>query len=237
MNAETYEKLGRVQRSLNAPKNLFNKFGGYAYRSAEGILEAVKPLLSQENAVITLTDEVREIGGRIYVEACASFISNGDMISVKAYAREEENKKGMDAAQVTGSVSSYARKYALNGLLLIDDNKDPDALNDHGKGEAKPAQAVQAKPEAKPAQTKAEVKSDKPVNIERQAEPDRTLNPEEIKATIDWAKKLHPDALEAVMAAWGCSISVVKLSEKKQLIADVKAEAKRLRERDETKKA
>ncbi len=228
MNAETYEKLGRVQRSLNAPKNLFNKFGGYSYRSAEGILEAVKPLLSQENAVITLTDEVREIGGRIYVEACASFISNGDIISVKAYAREEESKKGMDAAQVTGSVSSYARKYALNGLLLIDDNKDPDALNDHGKGEAKPAQ---------PAQAKAEVKGDKPVNIERQAEPDRTLNPDEIKATIDWAKKLHPDALEAVMAAWGCSISVVKLSEKKQLIADVKAEAKRLRERDEAKKA
>lgn len=233
MNAETYEKLGRVQRSLNAPKNLFNKFGGYAYRSAEGILEAVKPLLSQENAVITLTDEVREIGGRIYVEACASFISNGDIISVKAYAREEESKKGMDAAQVTGSVSSYARKYALNGLLLIDDNKDPDALNDHGKGEAKPAQAVQAKTEVKPAPKPAE----KPVNIERQAEPDRTLNPEEIKATIDWAKKLHPDALEAVMAAWGCSISVVKLSEKKQLIADVKAEAKRLRERDEAKKA
>lgn len=229
MNAETYEKLGRVQRSLNAPKNLFNKFGGYAYRSAEGILEAVKPLLSQENAVITLTDEVREIGGRIYVEACASFISNGDIISVKAYAREEESKKGMDAAQVTGSVSSYARKYALNGLLLIDDNKDPDALNDHGKGEAKP--------ESKPAQAKAEVKSDKPVNIERQAEPDRTLNPDEIKATIDWAKKLHPDALEAVMAAWGCSISVVKLSEKKQLIADVKTEAKRLKERDEAKKA
>ena len=234
MNAETYEKLGRVQRSLNAPKNLFNKFGGYSYRSAEGILEAVKPLLSQENAVITLTDEVREIGGRIYVEACASFISNGDMISVKAYAREEESKKGMDAAQVTGSVSSYARKYALNGLLLIDDNKDPDALNDHGKGEAKPAQAVQAKTEAKPAEVKTEAK---PVNIERQAEPDRTLNPEEIKATIDWAKKLHPDALEAVMAAWGCSISVVKLSEKRQLIADVKAEAKRLKERDETKKA
>lgn len=233
MNAETYEKLGRVQRSLNAPKNLFNKFGGYAYRSAEGILEAVKPLLSQENAVITLTDEVREIGGRIYVEACASFISNGDIISVKAYAREEESKKGMDAAQVTGSVSSYARKYALNGLLLIDDNKDPDALNDHGKGEAKPAQPVQAKAEVKPAPKPAE----KPVSIERQAEPDRTLNPEEIKATIDWAKKLHPDALEAVMAAWGCSISVVKLSEKKQLIADVKAEAKRLKERDEAKKA
>ena len=229
MNAETYEKLGRVQRSLNAPKNLFNKFGGYAYRSAEGILEAVKPLLSQENAVITLTDEVREIGGRIYVEACASFISNGDIISVKAYAREEESKKGMDAAQVTGSVSSYARKYALNGLLLIDDNKDPDALNDHGKGEAKPDRAVQAKPAPKPAE--------KPVSIEKPAEPDRTLNPDEIKATIDWAKKLHPDALEAVMAAWGCSISVVKLSEKKQLIADVKAEAKRLRERDEAKKA
>ena len=161
MNAETYEKLGRVQRSLNAPKNLFNKFGGYSYRSAEGILEAVKPLLSQENAVITLTDEVREIGGRIYVEACASFISNGDMISVKAYAREEESKKGMDAAQVTGSVSSYARKYALNGLLLIDDNKDPDALNDHGKGEAKPDRAVQAKTEAKPAPKPAEM----PVSI------------------------------------------------------------------------
>jgi hypothetical protein len=127
------KELALVQSQLNAPKNQFNKFGGYKYRSAEDILEAVKPLLKQVNAIITITDDIIPVGDRIYVKATATFIVNDKSISTTAFAREEETKKGMDASQITGSASSYARKYALNGLLLIDDNKDADATNTHGK--------------------------------------------------------------------------------------------------------
>lgn len=132
-----YEKLCSVQSRLKAPKNQTNKFGGYNYRSCEDILEAVKPLLSEVGASIYVADDIVEIGGRVYVKATAVFVDNADGITVSstAYAREEETKKGMDAAQITGSASSYARKYCLNGLLLIDDTKDPDATNDHGKGD------------------------------------------------------------------------------------------------------
>ena len=131
-------ELALVQSQLNAPKNQFNKFGGYKYRSAEDILEAVKPLLKQVNAIITITDDIIPVGDRIYVKATATFIANDKSISTTAFAREEETKKGMDASQITGSASSYARKYALNGLLLIDDNKDADATNTHGKEQPAP---------------------------------------------------------------------------------------------------
>ena len=119
-----YEALSQVQANLNAPKGQMNKFGGYYYRSCEDILQAVKPLLG--DAVILVSDEVKLIGDRYYIEANAKFILNGDVIENKAYAREPVVKKGMDEAQITGATSSYARKYALNGLLLIDDNKDAD---------------------------------------------------------------------------------------------------------------
>jgi hypothetical protein len=127
------DKLISVQSKLNAPKNQHNKFGGYNYRSAEDILEAVKPLLKEVNACITITDDIVSVGNRIYVKATATFIDGDQSVSINAFAREEETKKGMDASQITGSASSYARKYALNGLLLIDDNKDADATNTHGK--------------------------------------------------------------------------------------------------------
>lgn len=126
-------KLQAIQSTLEAPKNLFNKFGGYSYRSAEGILEALKPLLSQHGAVLTITDEMVEVGGRVYVKATASFTADGETITVSAFAREPESKKGMDESQITGACSSYARKYALNGLFCIDDARDADATNDHGK--------------------------------------------------------------------------------------------------------
>lgn len=131
-------ELALVQSQLNAPKNQLNKFGGYKYRSSEDILEAVKPLLKQVNAIITITDDIIPIGDRIYVKATATFVANDKTISTTAFAREEETKKGMDASQITGSASSYARKYALNGLLLIDDNKDADATNTHGKEQPAP---------------------------------------------------------------------------------------------------
>lgn len=123
-------KLSFVQSHLCAPKSKFNKFGGYNYRSAEDILTAVKPLLREAGAVIVITDALRETPHGEYIEASARMIDidTGESVTVTAYAREPESKKGMDASQITGAASSYARKYALNGLLLIDDSADADAL-------------------------------------------------------------------------------------------------------------
>ena len=134
-----YKKLMQVQAELNCPKDLFNKFGNYSYRSAESILESLKPLLKKHGAVVNISDNLVLIGDRYYVESTASFIDadTGEKVEVKALAREEESKKGMDASQLTGSTSSYARKYALNGLFAIDDNKDSDSTNTHGKNENK----------------------------------------------------------------------------------------------------
>ena len=122
---------------MKAPKDMRNNFGNYNYRSCESILEAVKPLLAANSLALTLTDEMVQVGDRIYVRATATvtLTSGGESISVDAFAREEEAKKGMDSSQVTGAASSYARKYALNGLFCIDDNKDSDATNTHGKKE------------------------------------------------------------------------------------------------------
>ena len=130
-----YFKLMKVQSKLKAPKGQYNSFGKYSYRSCEDILEALKPLLAEVEAIVNISDEVKLIGNRFYVEATAMFLDceTGDSIVARAYAREDETKKGMDLAQVTGSVSSYARKYALNGLFAIDDNKDADSTNTHGK--------------------------------------------------------------------------------------------------------
>lgn len=123
-----YEKLAAVQQELKAPKDKKNTFAGYSYRSAEGILEAVKPVLKKYGALIILFDNIEAIGGRFYVKATAQFVDpkEGSQVSATAYAREAEDKKGLDQSQITGTASSYARKYALNGLLLIDDTKDPD---------------------------------------------------------------------------------------------------------------
>ena len=118
--------LARIQRTLKAPKGNYNSFGKYKYRSCEDILEAVKPLLADEEMTLVVSDDVIEIAGRVYIKATAT-LSNGESeISVTALAREPETKKGMDDSQVTGTASSYARKYALNGLFCIDDTKDPD---------------------------------------------------------------------------------------------------------------
>lgn len=126
-----YKKLLDVQTELKAPKGQFNKFGNYSYRSCEDILESLKPLLKQVKATVILTDEIKLVGDRYYIEATCKFIDieTGEVLENKSLAREDENKKGMDLAQVTGSCSSYARKYALNGMFCIDDVKDADATN------------------------------------------------------------------------------------------------------------
>ena len=128
-----YEQLSNVQHELKCNKSLYNSFGKYSYRSTELIMEAVKPLLFSNDLCLTITDSIELIGDRFYIKATATvYNKEGEQISTTAYAREEEGKKGMDASQVTGSTSSYARKYALNGLLAIDDTKDADATNTHG---------------------------------------------------------------------------------------------------------
>jgi len=125
------KNLIKIQRELNCPKNQFNKFGGYNYRNQEDILEAVKPLLG--DSILIVSDEIVEIGGRVYVKATATFVEGEHTVSTTAFAREPESQKGMNDSQITGSASSYARKYALNGLFLIDDVKDADSTNTHDK--------------------------------------------------------------------------------------------------------
>ena len=172
MEMNLYKKLQKVQEELKAPKTQKNKFGGYMYRSCEDIQEAVKPILAKYGAIITLSDDVKgtETNDRVYVVATATFIDieDGASYSVKACAREEEVKKGMDKAQITGSASSYARKYALNGLLLIDDTKDADT-RDNRTTESEPKQ------------------EDAPKQAER---PQRTQRGERQKEAQEWLDKM-----------------------------------------------
>lgn len=138
MGKNIYEKLLNIQTKLKAPKGQYNSFGKYSYRSCEDILEALKPLLAEEKATVILQDELIQVGERYYIKAIAKFVDieidkeeqlTNASIEVSALAREEETKKGMDDSQVTGASSSYARKYALNGLFAIDDSQDSDITN------------------------------------------------------------------------------------------------------------
>ena len=147
MATTIYKKLLNIQRDLKAPKGQYNNFGKYSYRNAEDIMEALKPLLVENNAITYVEDDTIEyIGQRYYLVATISFVDveTGEKITVKARAREEENKKGMDGSQITGAASSYARKYALSGLFLIDDNKDADSNEYHKQNDQqKPKQQGQ----------------------------------------------------------------------------------------------
>lgn len=140
-----HAKLAKVQAQLHAPKSQVNKFGGYNYRSCEDILQAVKPLLA--DCTITITDDMVAVGDRVYVKAMATFTDGAEAVTTTAFAREPEQAKGKDVSQITGSSSSYARKYALNGLLLIDDNKDADSQDN--REQQKPQQQRQAPPDPK----------------------------------------------------------------------------------------
>ena len=135
-----YTKLLNVQSELKAPKSQYNSFGKYKYRSCEDILEALKPILNKNKATVIISDDILFVEGRHYIKATVKFIDteNGEMVENSALAREDEVKKGMDSSQITGSVSSYARKYALNGMFAIDDTKDSDSTNTHGAEPDKP---------------------------------------------------------------------------------------------------
>lgn len=127
------QRVGDIQHKLKAPKGQYNSFGKYNYRSCEDILESVKPLLKEHNLALLIDDEIVQIGERYYVKATAKITDGRECVSVTAYAREPDTKKGMDESQITGATSSYARKYALNALLCIDDTKDADTMDNSKK--------------------------------------------------------------------------------------------------------
>lgn len=127
------QRVGDIQHKLKAPKGQYNSFGKYNYRSCEDILEGVKPLLKEHNLALLIDDEIVQIGERYYVKATAKITDGRELVSATAYAREPDTKKGMDESQITGATSSYARKYALNALLCIDDTKDADTMDNSKK--------------------------------------------------------------------------------------------------------
>ena len=137
-----WSKLAAIQTALKVPKDQYNDYGKYNYRSGEGVLEAVKPLAAAQGTLVLLTDALEQIGDRYYIRATASLvdIETGEHVSVNAWAREQDDKKGYDASQITGASSSYARKYALSALFAIgDSSNDPDATNTHGQAPNKPS--------------------------------------------------------------------------------------------------
>lgn len=187
-----YEKLMQVQSELKAPKNQYNSFGKYNYRSCEDILEGVKPLLKKVKATLTISDEIVQVADRIYVKAIATFtdIEDGSTITNSAYAREATDKKGMDESQVTGATSSYARKYCLNGLLCIDDTKDADT--DENKNE-KTARAEKAKKEEKTTKVKQDSPEEAKLNDEMRANVDPDLLPDPNRKPEDRAKRIKKE--------------------------------------------
>mgnify|MGYP003399234613 CR=1 FL=1 len=198
MKTELHKKLWTIQQTLNAPKNQRNNFGGYNYRSAEDILEAVKPLL--QNITLTVSDEIVLIGNRYYVKATATLSDGEDVIAVTAYAREEESKKGMDASQLTGATTSYARKYALNGLFCIDDAKDPDT-------------------DAYAKQTNQQPRQQK--NPPKQQQQKAPPNPDEVLARFCDAAAKAPDANKLREIFGKCWKLLPKDSEQQQKAKDV----------------
>jgi hypothetical protein len=192
--------LNEIQQQLHAPKGQYNTFGNYRYRSCEDILEAVKPLLG--NATLTISDDVMEVGGRVYVRATATYREEGqEPVSVTAFAREAEARKGMDASQITGATSSYARKYALNGLFCIDDTKDADTLN------------------AEPHEPTASTKPKKPAPKSKQepkTERDELL--EWMKGSAKLENQIYREALSVAGVKSAKELSVVDLRELKDTI-------------------
>ena len=176
-----YEKLTEVQNELKAPKSKYNSFGKYNYRSCEDILEAVKPILKAKKLAMTVKDDVFNIGGRFYIMATVTVFDceSEEKVSTTAYAREDADKKGMDGSQITGSSSSYARKYALNGMFAIDDTKDADGWNTHGKDKT-----AEKKDEAKPYE-------EKPKNEYATEEQIAKLNKYYAKSTDKYRKALE----------------------------------------------
>ncbi|EET7202611.1 TPA: ERF family protein [Escherichia coli] len=200
VKTELHKKLWTIQQTLNAPKGQYNKFGGYSYRSAEDILEAVKPLL--QNVTLMVSDEIVLIGDRYYVKATATLSDGEDSISATAFAREEKEQKGMTAGQLTGATSSYARKYALNGLFCIDDAKDLDT-DAYAKQTGQQPRQQKNPPKQQPQQQKA------------------PPNPDEVLARFCDAAAKAPDANKLREIFGKCWKLLPKDSEQQQKAKDV----------------
>ena len=184
------KELIKIQQELKAPKGQYNSFGKYKYRSAEDILEAVKPICHKNGCTLTLSDELKQIGDRYYIEATATLTKDDSSISVTAYAREAESKKGMDESQITGTASSYARKYALNGLFCIDDTKDADTDEYTSKTQGGAEEAKQRIMEGETWKKKVlELAHEKGIKAKELAE-DYKLNE---KTTTEEFKKVYED--------------------------------------------
>lgn len=193
--------LMEIQRKLNVPKARTNSFGKYKYRSCEDILEAVKPLLYEHGFYLILSDEVVDVAGKTYVKATAHLFDSDKITKFVAhgYARESHEKKGMDDSQMTGTASSYARKYALNGMFAIDDTKDADT--DEFQKEAGKAQKKSPKPEAKPGYTAKQIETNRDAWIKlfdsKKATPDDIINKIKAEYTLDEGLELDIRNLEA----------------------------------------
>ena len=197
-----HEKLITVQKNLVAPKSNYNNFGKYKYRSAEDILEAVKPLNAENGLLLTISDEPLLIGDWHYIKATASITDGKDTHEVTAYARESQTKKGMDDSQITGTASSYARKYALNGLYLIDDTKDADT--DEYRNQGNKAPAVKSASQAEIGNLKKEIMAFSKLMNEQ----GKDVKPEQVEQTLnitDYAKLNSEDVKEAVNKLKGWS--------------------------------
>lgn len=218
--------LQSIQQSLVAPKGQYNSFGKYSYRSAEDILEALKPILKEHDAVLVLQDGIVQIGDRYYVEATATLYAVGETIGTTAYAREDDSKKGMDGSQVTGAASSYARKYALNGLFMIDDNKDPDTDEYHnqnsqaGRTSQKPAQKPNSQQE-QPANAPAKSNGVKTITG-AQAKAIRTELKNMAEATGSPAATIGKWFIDKMGVDKPESIPADRLKEAQKIIADAK---------------
>jgi len=184
------EKLSDVQSRLDAPKNQYNSFGKYKYRSCEDILEGVKPLLSEHKLVLTLEDDIKIVGERIYVKATATVSDGEDSFKTSAFAREALAKKGMDESQITGSASSYARKYALNGLFCVDDTKDADAQKPAPAQKQAPPKPQPKKVDNTPITPKQIAAVQTYYSLEGYGPDDRTKRIEHLNA---WIKSKNPN--------------------------------------------
>jgi len=200
------EKLMNIQHELKAPKNLRNNFGGYNYRNAESILEALKPLLVKYGATVTITDTVEEIGGRIYIKATATIYDaenpSFEPCRVTAYAREAETKKGMDDAQITGATSSYARKYALNGLFLLDDTQDVDT-----EAYQKAERSAQSAPKAQVNKTTPKPKAKPQEAPKAVADPTPAGAPETDQARTELREYLKKHGIDGMIVAQACNLN------------------------------
>lgn len=208
-----YAKLAAIQAEIHSPKSEYNQFGKYSYRTAEQILEAVKPLLKAQGCLLNCTDELLLIGERYYIKATAviTAVEDGSQVQTTAYAREEEEKKGMDGSQVTGASSSYARKYALNGLLCIDNTPDSDATNDgtgtttQGKGK-KPAGKRNPAPQAGGQQQPAAAAAKKPLPERGSDEWNKWVN----AIVTGWKSKTGKPAVEVFAATYAATEDIMQ---------------------------